>query len=80
MITLHILDRTGHTELRASDDATQPPIDGLMSIAEMERAFNAHKDLGYMAYADRGPAQGEVMQRFDPNESHITMTPPLAGG
>lgn len=67
---LHILDNTGHTTLE----------EGTMSVAEMERAFNEKKGLGYMAYADRGSEPAEVIKSFNPNEKEITMHAPLAGG
>lgn len=73
---LHILDRTGHTTL-AYGDVGEAVVDGIMSVADAERAFNDKRAEGYMAYSGDGL---NVLKQFDPNEREIIMAPPLVGG
>lgn len=72
---LHIMDTSGHTTLRSTDE-----VNGTMSVAELEQAFHQKKVLGYMAYTEKGNGEGEVINHFDPNEREIIMALPLQGG
>lgn len=73
---LRILDFTGDSLMEYTDT----PVDGLMSIAEAERAFNTAREHGFLAYTMKDKTNGEVLRTFDPDAREIIMHRPMQGG
>lgn len=73
MHELAILDHTGDTKVRFDPADTA-------SVDQAQKAWDAAKEKGYLAYAVRGGDGAEIMREFDPTAPQIVMSPQLVGG
>lgn len=70
--SMHVLDRTGDTEITwDSDQRTE--------IDAAREHFAKLKSKGYMAYTVRGDNRTQI-HAFDETAERIVMAPPLVGG
>lgn len=75
--TLHILDRSGDTELAWDTEVKNGPLDPEYVEAEFNRLVRQ----GYLLFGTRPDGTNERIQQFDPSKySKVTASPMFVGG